>query len=223
MKRQTGLLAKFTPIISFATFFPFLVYAEGVNSANDAITKITGFLGAIIPLLVAIGVVYFVWGVVQYVIADGEEAKKKGKDRIIYGIIGFALIIGLWGFVNLIVSTFSLGGQSAPDLTNLVTAPTSSAGCALGTKFQGILDYFTCIIGQSVIPFMFALAVVLFIWGAIKFFIIEASEEAKREQGKQFMLWGIIALTVMISIWGLVKIVGGTFGLQTNFLPQVKP
>jgi len=46
--------------------------------------------------LLALGVVYFVWGVVTYVIASDEEAKKTGRDRIIYGIIGLAVIIGVW-------------------------------------------------------------------------------------------------------------------------------
>ncbi len=64
---------------------------------------------------------------------------------------------------------------------------------------------------------------VLFLWGALKF-ILNAGEEEKRNQGKQFMLWGIIALAVMISVWGLVNIVTETFDIgDTNFLPQVKP
>jgi hypothetical protein len=63
----------------------------------------------------------------------------------------------------------------------------------------------------------------MFIWGVIKFFIINADEEAKREQGKQFMIWGIIALAVMLSVWGLVGILSNTFGLSGSVLPQVTP
>jgi hypothetical protein len=62
----------------------------------------------------------------------------------------------------------------------------------------------------------------MFIWGAVRFFLIDADDQEKRTQGKQFMLWGIIALAVMISIWGLVRIVGSTFGVDTTFLPEVK-
>jgi hypothetical protein len=214
---------------------------DGVTftNSNTSITCPTGnitglicnlqqLLNSIVPLLIALGVVYFVWGVVQYVIGDGEEAKKKGRDRIIFGIIGLAIIIGLWGLVNIVVKTFNLAGQ-APNasIANLVTVQTTtSAGCpatlATGATLQVVFKYFTCIIKDSVIPFIFALAMVSFIWGVVNFFILNADEEAKRAQGKQFMLWGIIALAVMISVWGLVNILGATFGVK-SVLPGVAP
>jgi|SRR3989338_6185524 len=193
------------------------------NGIGNLICRVHQILNSIIPVLVALGVIYLVWGIVQYFIKSEEEAKKKGKDRIIFGIVGLAVIVGLWGLVNVVVTTFNLGGQRAPDLTNLVAVPTTeSSACKIGGKFQGVLDYVTCIIGKSVIPFIFAIAMVMFIWGAVKFFIIEADEEAKRAQGKQFMIWGIIALTVMISVWGLVGILTNTFfGSGVQVLPQL--
>jgi hypothetical protein len=70
--------------------------------------KFGTLLNAIIPILIALAVVYFVWGVVTYVVASDEEAKKTGRDRIIFGIIGLAVIIGMWGLVNLLRNTFGL-------------------------------------------------------------------------------------------------------------------
>src|SRR5437763_1624353 len=67
--------------------------------------RVGQFLNSIVPVLIALGVVYFVWGVITYVIASDEEAKKAGRDRIIFGIIGLAVIIGLWGLVNLLRNT----------------------------------------------------------------------------------------------------------------------
>lgn len=87
-------------------------------------------------------------------------------------------------------------------------------------KFQDLLSYVSCIISKSVIPLIFALATVMFIWGVVQY-VINNEEEAKREKGKQFMIWGIIALTVMFSVWGLVRIVGNTFGID-YIIPQLK-
>jgi hypothetical protein len=56
-------------------------------------------------------------------------------------------------------------------------------------------------------------------WGVVQY-ILNNEEEAKREKGKQFMLWGIIALFVMFSVWGLIKVLGNTFGIQ-YVIPQV--
>lgn len=177
-------------------------------------------LNSVIPVLVALGVVYFVWGVVQFVIAGGEEAKKKGKDHVIYGIIGLAVIVGLWGLVNIVVNTFGLGGVSAPPLAS--TAGVSPTCDLSGSpKFRDFLCYITRIINDSIIPLFFTSAVVIFVWGVVQY-VINSDEEAKKAKGRQFMIWGIIALAVMISVWGLVRIVGTTFGIE-YVLPQVKP
>ncbi len=95
-------------------------------------------------------------------------------------------------------------------LCNLVSNP----------KFQDLLSYGSCIITRSVIPLIIALAVVMFIWGVVQY-VINSDEEAKKAKGKQFMIWGIIGLTVMIAVWGLVKILGSTFGIEYA-IPQLK-
>lgn len=196
-----------------------------MEKIGDLLTGIQQLLNTIVPILILLGVVYFVWGVVKFMIADSEEAKTKGKDQIIYGLIGFTVIIGLWGLVNIVVNSlgFGAGQLNAPTVNNLGVQATSSACGEIGKNLQGVLGYFTCLINDSVIPFIFAIAIAMFIWGAVKFFIINADEEAKREQGKQFMIWGIIALAIMISVWGIVSILTSTFGVDGNVLPQVTP
>lgn len=208
----------YTPSASVGTQTPCLA----LSGIGKLICQIKEILNSIIPVLVALGVVYFVWGVVQYVIADGEEAKKTGKDRMIYGVIGFAVIVGLWGLVNIVVQTFGLSG-TAPTLTP-VTGTGASCSLAGNPKFQDVLCYITGIINDSVIPLIFAVATVMFVWGVVQFFIINADEEKKRAQGKQFMIWGIIALAVMLSVWGLVGILSTTFGITGgSVLPHVTP
>lgn len=50
--------------------------------------------------------------------------------------------------------------------------------------------------------------------------VINPNNEEKRKQGKQYMIWGIIALFVMVSIWGLVAILTNTFGIKL-LIPQL--
>ena len=66
---------------------------------------------------------------------------------------------------------------------------------------------------------LFILATVSFIWGVIQYFL-NAENEEKRKKGKSFMLWGIIALFVMVSVWGLVGVLSNTFGTKT-LIPQL--
>lgn len=78
-------------------------------------------------------------------------------------------------------------------------------------------NFFTCLISKSIIPLLLALALVFFIWGVTKF-ILHADDEAKREEGKKFIMWGIIGLFVIVSIWGIVNILNNTFQVD-NVIP----
>ncbi len=231
MKRQIKDLLKKASFISAAAFMPFVASAQATNGLSGVITKISNLFGEIVPVLVGLGVIYFVWGVIQYFIADSEEAKTKGKDRIIFGIIGLAVIISVWGLVAILNQTLGLGGSTGLDIVNTPTnvgtlvTQTTDTSCDIGPKpkLQNLMNYVTCIIGKSVIPLLFALAIVMFVWGAVKFFFINGGEPEEITKGKQFMLWGIVALAVMISVWGLVNILGDTFGFSTGVLPTYTP
>jgi len=90
----------------------------------------------------------------------------------------------------------------------------------LSEGLGNIINFFSCIIVKSIIPLLFSLAVAGFIWGVIQYFLNPENEE-NRKKGKSYMLWGIISLFVMISMWGLVAVVGNTFGIGT-VIPQLK-
>jgi len=66
-----------------------------------------------------------------------------------------------------------------------------------------------------VIPIVAALALLAFFWGLVKF-IAKAGDEKSHEEGKNIMKWGIIALFVMFSVWGLVFFIQRNLGLPEN-------
>ena len=59
------------------------------------------------------------------------------------------------------------------------------------------------------------LAVLYFLWGVAQF-VLSAGDEKKVEEGRKTMLWGIIALFVMVAMWGLAALVLDTFGLYDS-------
>ena len=44
-----------------------------------------------------------------------------------------------------------------------------------------------------------------------------------KETGKQIMIWGIIALFVMVSVWGLVNVLSNTTGIGGAAAPTTIP
>lgn len=59
-----------------------------------------------ISLLFVVATLVFLWGVIRYVIAGGDEEKlKEGRQYIIYGLIGLAVMLAVWGIVGAVVKT----------------------------------------------------------------------------------------------------------------------
>lgn len=56
---------------------------------------------------------------------------------------------------------------------------------------------------NTILPIAVSLALLFFLWGLAKF-IFHAGDEKALEEGKRRMIWGIIALFVMVSVWGIV-------------------
>jgi hypothetical protein len=93
-------------------------------------------------------------------------------------------------------------------------------------QFKSALDiliWLKCVIVAAIIPLIFAVAFFFFLWGVFQFMIATTAE--KRKEGRQRIWWGLIALFVMVSVWGIIKILSDTVGtgsavpfLQTDYL-----
>ncbi len=96
---------------------------------------------------------------------------------------------------------------------------TGGLNLTAGKTVTDILKFGTCFIQRSIIPLLFTLAVLFFVYGVVDFIRASATGD-KLDDKKQFMMWGIIALAVMTGVWGLVAIVTNTFGIS-NVIPQL--
>lgn len=85
------------------------------------------------------------------------------------------------------------------------------------SKFgQQITDVNKTVVSAFATLFM-ALAMVAFFYGMVEFILASRDGESKGMQnGKQFMLWSVIGLFVMFSIYGLIKFGQGILGIQNS-------
>ena len=79
----------------------------------------------------------------------------------------------------------------------------------IGEGSTGVIGLLNVVI----IPTIFALAFLVFIWGVVKYFFLHGGDETKRTEGKQFVLWGILGMVVLFSVWGFVNIMLSTLGI----------
>ena len=78
------------------------------------------------------------------------------------------------------------------------------------TTLVGKLEKF---IIYPVIVVVFALGFFLFIWGLVEF-LWKLNEGGDNKEGKQHMLWGIVGMLIMVSVWGILELLDNTFGLD---------
>ena len=89
---------------------PIAVFAQ--TSFGTILGTIGGLVNAIIPILIAGALAYFIFGVIKFVIASDADAKGDAKTIVVQGIIGLFVIVSVWGLVGVVQSTFGIGTGS---------------------------------------------------------------------------------------------------------------
>lgn len=84
-------------------------------------------------------------------------------------------------------------------------------------KFSDFIDKILSIF-KILIPIIFILTVIVFMWGIIVY-ISNSGDEKKRKEGADFMIYGIIGITVMVSVWGLVQLISNSLFGTNALLP----
>lgn len=109
----------------------------------------------------------------------------------------------------LVASAQTVVDFSNSGFVNSADPGTSLSSCQTIAK-NGIAGVVGCLLGvmNNALYLIMAAAVLYVVWGAF-----QLMKEEKREEAKNTVLYGIIGLFVMISIWGLVNILDRTFNL----------
>lgn len=90
---------------------------------------------------------------------------------------------------------FALGTLGLPILAG--AADLNSALATISGFLNGLIGLFV------------TLAIVVFFWGLVKYLWNQDTENA--HEGLKIMFWGLIAIFVMVSIWGIIKLIQTTF------------
>ncbi len=81
----------------------------------------------------------------------------------------------------------------------------------LGTTISGLVD----IINTYLIPFVLALAFLVFVWGMFKFFILGGANDEAKESGKSLIIYALAGFVLIVIFWGLVNFLVDLIGVDT--------
>lgn len=63
---------------------------------------------ALIPLLYAGALLFFIWGLYQYFFTEDEKKREKGREFAVYGLLGFVVLFSVWGIVHVLIATLKI-------------------------------------------------------------------------------------------------------------------
>ncbi|HVU06375.1 MAG TPA: hypothetical protein VHE10_01075 [Candidatus Paceibacterota bacterium] len=82
----------------------------------------------------------------------------------------------------------------------------------MDTLNQPIVQKLFSLVVDPLIQLIFAAAVVYFLWGVFKY-IQAADDPDERIQGGKHIIWSVIGLFIMISVWGIIAVIKRTIGV----------
>lgn len=72
------------------------------------------------------------------------------------------------------------------------------------------------LINYVLIPVLLAVAFFMFLFGVMQAYVFSKGNAGAVTKGHQLVLWGAVGFTIVLSVWGLVALVGSTFGLSAG-------
>jgi hypothetical protein len=115
----TGIL--FSALALFVTL-PHTAHAQGVSGM---IVNILDILNRIVPIIVGLAALVFIASLVQYAGSVGDPKKRtEANGRMVFGIVVIAVMLGVWGLVNIVVSVFDINPYAPP----AIEVPTDIGG-----------------------------------------------------------------------------------------------
>ncbi len=71
------------------------------------------------------------------------------------------------------------------------------------------------VILNPLLALAFGISFVIFIWGIVKFLMADAGDKGTtRAESRNSILWGMVGMLIMFSVYGIIHFVLATFGIS---------
>jgi predicted permease len=112
-------------IVSIGFLTPALVFAQGdrgieTGGVKRLLVEVNSVISYVIPVLISLGVLAFMWGVVMYLF---KPDKSDGKMFMLWGIIALFVMTSVWGLVGILRGTLFGSGVDDGNRTRTVNIP----------------------------------------------------------------------------------------------------
>lgn len=101
-------------LILLTLFVPSILNAQTAVELTRVFLILFYIIDSLIPIIIGIALIVFIWGIIRYVITSSESDKKEAVSIIIYGLITLFVMVAVWGLVAVIGNTFNIYDRSIP-------------------------------------------------------------------------------------------------------------
>ncbi len=90
--------------------------SPNINNLTQLAENVRKLVEILLPIAVTIAVLFFFWGLAEYILASGEEsAKEEGRRKMIGGVIALFVIVSIWGIIAFLGNLLGINqGGEAP-------------------------------------------------------------------------------------------------------------
>jgi len=108
--------------------FIFTPYFVSAVTFSEYVYEFIQPLNTLIPILVGVAVVVFIWSIIKYLASSEDPTKKEGSKRIlVMGVVGIFILVSIWGIVSIVLTIFFGSPEGNPFFTN-PPSPASNPG-----------------------------------------------------------------------------------------------
>lgn len=104
-------MKKKTALIAFALFaLPLITSAQALQPLRNLVASISDLVAMLVPLLIGVAVVTFMWGLVKYLWKRDDD----GKKIMIWGLVALFVMVSFWGIIVLAQNALGINPTAAP-------------------------------------------------------------------------------------------------------------
>ncbi len=99
-----------------------IAYADSVDTLLFKLNA--KIINPAIEIAFIVAFVIFIWGVSEYIRgANNEQKRKDGRQHMLWGIVGFVIMFGVYGIITLLTRTFGIKGATINNEQQTFDAP----------------------------------------------------------------------------------------------------
>lgn len=91
---------RYSAIVVFALLLPQVALAQTFRKFTDVSAMVVGLLNKLFPVLIALALLAFFWGMIKYIAKSGsDDGRKQGREVMVWGVTALFVMVSLWGII----------------------------------------------------------------------------------------------------------------------------